>query len=121
MVSRQKSTSSSSSRDEVITDQQPVSGGGEGSVVSDGVQLSLVSDSHSPAAGMGMEDSGFGSGFGTGESWRSTEQGDHLEPQSPATGSGKEGNSKKKENDTNFALQRIVILLHTSILAGFSS
>lgn len=82
----------------MVSDQQPVSGGGEGSVVSDGVQLSLVSDSHSPTAGIGMEDSGFGSGFGTGESWRSTEQGDHLEPQSSATtGSGKEGNSKNKE------------------------
>lgn len=109
MVSRQKNSSSCSSRDEVVSDQQPVSGGGEGSVVSDGVQLSLVSDSHSPAAGIGMEDSG----FGTGESWRSTEQGDHLEPESSATGSGKEGNSKKKESDTNFTLQRV--------FTGFSS
>ena len=106
-VSRQKSDSSSS-HDEQSSDQlqyQLIAGGRaeqimtgeergehmvgerEGSMMSDGVQLSVVSGSHSPVPpGIGMEDSG----FGTGDSWRSTEPRD-LEPQSPATSLAKEG------------------------------
>ena len=96
-ISRQKSDSSSSHGEhssdqlqyQVIAGErgEEMVGEREGSGMSDGVQLSVVSGSHSPVPpGIGMEDSG----FGTGESWRSTEPGD-LEPQSPANSLGKEG------------------------------